>query len=309
VDGVLIYAGKFPAEAGQMLVARLMVLAHLLTYRVDVPQEGRANWEGEDLRISVMPTAKGLRCAVRLPSSGGRILPLSELGLGGTAMAVLRDFVAARSGMLVVTGPAGSGKTTLSYALLTEILSTDGGISIVTLEDPVERMLPRVTQIEVTPFGQLTYERALRSMLRQDPQVLLLGEVRDPATAQLAAQAAMSGHRLICTLHADDPAAAIRRLLDMGVEPFQLTSSLRGVIALRLLRKRVADGYAGRTAIGEAVSVDAALREAIIKDDDASHLRDVYTSAKGHVTLREAARRQVDAGETDPLEVQRVLGT
>ncbi len=122
--------------------------------------------------------------------------------------------------MLILAGPAGSGKTTTIYALLQHIASTSPGLSIVALEDPVERNLPGVTQIEASPFGELTYERALRSILRQDPQVLMLGEIRDAATASIAIQAALSGHRLISTLHAATPAGAIARLLEMGVEPY-----------------------------------------------------------------------------------------
>src|SRR5205814_3775559 len=133
---------------------------------------------------------------------------------------------------------------TTIYALLQYIAEQSPGLSIVSLEDPVERDIPGVTQIEVSSFGQLTYEKALRSILRQDPQVLMLGEIRDAATASLAVQAALSGHRLVCTLHAASPGGAVARLLDMGVEPYQLTSSLFAVVAQRLLRKR-SDGPGG----------------------------------------------------------------
>jgi type II secretory ATPase GspE/PulE/Tfp pilus assembly ATPase PilB-like protein len=139
--------------------------------------------------------------------------------------------------MLIVTGPAGPGKTTTIYALLAYLAAHSPGSSIVSLEDPVERSLPGITQIEVKPFGQLTYEKALRSILRQDPQILMVGEIRDAATAQLALQAAMTGHRLITTLHASTAAGAIARLLEMGLESYQVTNALWGVLAQRLLRK------------------------------------------------------------------------
>src|SRR6185437_15396106 len=126
--------------------------------------------------------------------------------------------------------------TTTIYALLQHIAQTSEGLSIITLEDPIERLLPGITQIEVTPHGQLTYERALKSILRQDPQVLMLGEIRDAATASIAVQAALSGHRLIATLHAGEPATAVARLLEMGIEPYQITSSLHGILTQRLLR-------------------------------------------------------------------------
>src|SRR5207237_4547246 len=154
-----------------------------------------------------------------------------------SVLQALKNFAASDSGMLLVSGPAGSGKTTTIYALLQHISSVSPGLSLVSLEDPVERDIPGVTQIEVSPFGQLTYERALRSILRQDPQVLMLGEIRDAETASLAIQAALSGHRLICTLHAATPGGAVARLLEMGLEPYRITSALYGVIAQRLLRK------------------------------------------------------------------------
>ncbi len=138
--------------------------------------------------------------------------------------------------MLLLTGPAGSGKTTTIYALLEHLVAHSPGLSIMSLEDPVERDIPGVTQIEVSPFGQLTYERVLRSLLRQDPQVLVLGEIRDAITAGLAAQAALSGHRLISTMHAGSPGGAIVRLLEMGLEPYQIASGLFGVVAIRLVR-------------------------------------------------------------------------
>src|SRR5438552_16721888 len=155
--------------------------------------------------------------------------------------------------MLILTGPAGSGKTTTIYALLDHIAQVSKGISIVALEDPVERDLPGVTQIQVSPFGQLTYERAIKSILRQDPQVMMLGEIRDAQTASLAVQAALSGHRLICTLHASSPGGAIARLLEMGLEPYRITSALYGVVAQRLLRRLDPDSekYKGRIPAAE----------------------------------------------------------
>src|SRR5204863_417287 len=225
------------------LVTRLMVMAHLLTYRLDVPQEGRATVvvasspKPLDLRLSVMPTTHGLRAAVRMPAELIQPHRLSELSLPVSVLAGLQRFVSSDSGMLILTGPAGSGKTTTIYALLQSIAESSPGISIVALEDPVERDIPGVTQIEVTPFGELTYERTLRSILRQDPQVLMLGEIRDGDTASVAVQAALSGHRLVSTLHAATPAGAIARLLEMGVEPYQLTSAIFGIVSQRLLRR------------------------------------------------------------------------
>ena len=226
VDGVLKIAQTCEIAVGRAVVSRLMVLAKLLTYRLDVPQEGRLSLDlpapdkSIDLRLSVMPTTHGLRAVVRLPCQALNVQTIDSLQLPAETLAGLKRFSSLDSGLLLITGPAGAGKTTTIYALLQHIAKTSEGLSIVALEDPVERDLDGVTQIEVSPFGQLTYERALRSILRQDPQVLMLGEIRDAATANLAVQAALSGHRLISTMHAADPAGAIARLLEMGIELF-----------------------------------------------------------------------------------------
>src|SRR4051794_30789121 len=244
IDGLLELFATHDPDAGRSLVTRLMVMAQLLTYRLDIPQEGRisltlrsSGGRSLDLRLAVMPTTHGLRAAVRLPAELVQPKRLEDLELPAAVLDGLKRFATSDAGMLLVTGPAGSGKTTTIYALLQYIAQHSPGLSIVALEDPVERDIPGVTQIEVSSFGQLTYEKALRSILRQDPQVLMLGEIRDAATASLAVQAALSGHRLICTLHAATPGGAIARLLEMSLERHQITSSLFGVVAQRLLRR------------------------------------------------------------------------
>lgn len=313
IDGLLETAARFEPAAGQALVARLMVAAHLLTYRLDIPQEGRLTFTHEgnvlELRLAVMPTTHGLRCAVRMPADQIQPTELASLGLPENVLQSLDRFSRADAGMLILTGPAGSGKTTTIYALLRHILVTQAGISIVALEDPVERDLPGITQIEVSPFGQMTYERALRSILRQDPQVLMLGEIRDAATASLAIQAALSGHRLITTLHAATPGGAIARLLEMGLEPYQITSSIFGVVAQRLARRLAPTGkYLGRVPVAEFVSIDAGLRKAILERADADSLAKVYASQEEYRSFAQAARELVAAGATDWAELRRALG-
>ena len=253
VDGVLETYKTLEPAVGRAVVTRMMVMARLLTYRLDVPQEGRislptnADNPAVELRLSIMPTIHGMRAAVRMPAEHVQPAILQDLSLPPSVLKGLIGFASADCGMLIFTGPAGSGKTATIYALLRHICRVSPGLSVIALEDPVERNVPGVTQIEVSPFGQLTYDKALRSILRQDPQVLMLGEVRDAATASLAVQAALSGHRLITALHAATPAGALARLLEMGIEPYQLTSSIHAIVAQRLLRRRVADGgYRGR---------------------------------------------------------------
>jgi type II secretory ATPase GspE/PulE/Tfp pilus assembly ATPase PilB-like protein len=318
IDGLLEIFGRYDIDTGRSLATRLMVLAKLLTYRPDIPQEGRATISIPssptpfDVRISMMPTTHGPRAAVRLPAELIQPHKLDDLSLSTIAVDGLKRFAFADSGMLIVTGPAGSGKTTTVYALLRYIADTSPGLSIVTLEDPVERDLPGITQVEVTPFGERTYERALRSLLRQDPQVLMLGEIRDAATASLAVQAALSGHRLVCTLHAATPGGAVARLLEMGVEPYQITSSLAGVLSQRLLRRvrSTADGrkYRGRVPAAEFAVIDTAARKLILDRADADTLQSHFGRQPGYSTLHSAAQLLIKQGLTDAAEVQRVLG-
>ncbi len=315
VDGLLETIQRHDIAVGRSLVTRLMVMAHLLTYRLDVPQEGRATVtvasspQPMDLRLSIMPTTHGLRAAVRMPAELIQPRSLGELQLPANVMAGLHRFAASDGGMLIVTGPAGSGKTTTLYALLQHIVQSSQGLSIITLEDPVERKIAGITQIEVSPFGELTYDRTLRSILRQDPQVLMLGEIRDAATASLAIQAALSGHRLVSTLHAATPAGAIARLLEMGVEPYQITSALFGVVNQRLLRRKSpAGGYSGRLPAAEFVAMDPPLRAAVLKRADAEELAGIYLSQPGFRPMRDSAGDVVAAGLTDAEEIRRVLG-
>jgi len=316
IDGLLETVQKHDATVGRSLVTRLMVMAHLLTYRLDIPQEGRLRVNVEpgtrtlELRLAIMPTTHGLRAAARLPAELVQPHTLSELSLPVQFMQGLERFATADSGMLLLAGPAGSGKTTTIYALLQRIAQSQPGLSIVALEDPVERHLPGVTQIEVSPFGELTYERTLRSMLRQDPQVLMLGEIRDAATASLAVQAALSGHRLLSTLHAANPAGAIARLIEMGVEPYQISNALFGVVSQRLLRRKAAgSGYQGRIPIAEFVEMDSPLRQAILNRQDLDQLRKIYAQQPGFRPMRDVAGDLLKGALTDEDELRRVLGS
>ena len=317
IDGLLETVARYDTPTGRGFVNRLMVLAQLLTYRQDVPQEGRLRLPlpsapaspPVEMRVAIIPTHHGLRAAVRLPADLLQPRTLEDLGLPPAAYDGLLRFARAGSGMLIVTGPAGSGKTTTLYALLQKTVELSPGLSVISLEDPVERAVPGVTQIEVTAFGELTYERALRSILRQDPQVLMLGEIRDAATASLAVQAALSGHRLLCTLHAATPAGAIARLLEMGLEPYQLTSALSAVLAQRLVRRTLeTGGYRGRAPLAELALSTPALRSAILDRADADRLRAACAADPAYQTLRHAAAELIARGVTDADEVDRVLG-
>lgn len=313
IDGLLQTIAKYDQTIGRSIVGRLMVMSQLLTYRLDVPQEGRMEMpiEGQTLhlRVSVMPTTHGLRAAVRMPAELLQPKALDDLGLPEPTLAALRSFANSDSGMLIVTGPAGSGKTTTIYALLAQIKSLQPGLSVISLEDPVERDVPGVTQIEVKPFGELTYERALRSMLRQDPQVLALGEIRDATTASIAVQAALSGHRLVCTLHASSPVGGLARLVEMGIEPYQVSSAVFGIVSQRLVRRRDAAGnYRGRVPIAQTMLMDAAIRKAILEKADSQTVEQIASRQPGFQSLQAAAEALVAQGLTDQEEVSRVLG-
>jgi len=315
VDGLLEHVQSLDAGTGRGVVTRLMVLARLLTYRLDVPQEGRLSaalpslGATLELRLSIMPTTHGLRAVVRMPAELSQPRMLGDLGLPASVLESLYRYAAGDSGLLIFTGPAGSGKTTSIYALLEHIATTSEGSSIISLEDPVERDLPGVTQVEVSPFGQLTYERALKSILRQDPQVLALGEIRDRATASLAVQAALSGHRLICTLHAGTCGGAVARVVEMGLEPYQIASSLWGVVGQRLLRRVSGPGeYCGRVPAAEIAMIDAPLRDLILQRSDAGSIEQHLRTLGDFEDMRGAAADLVARGLTDQKEVDRVFG-
>ncbi|MEM8783541.1 MAG: ATPase, T2SS/T4P/T4SS family [Planctomycetota bacterium] len=312
IDGVLMDLEVLPASAGRAWVNRWMVLAGLLTYRLDVPQEGRGEAGGTEVRVSVMPTNHGLRAVVRLPAGLAADTEIEGLGLPGAVRDGLLRFTGGGAsvggGMLILCGPAGSGKTTATYAVLRR-LGAGGGLSVVSLEDPIERDVAGVTQVEVRPFGELTYERALRSLLRQDPQALALGEVRDAATAKVAVEAALSGHRLVTTLHAGSAVGALMRLLEMGVPAYQLAAAVSGVAALRLVRKADGQGgYAGRSAVGSFAAMDGALRAALVDGARGEALEAVLRAQTGYETVEASAGRLMTEGVTDAAELQRALG-
>ena len=239
VDGVMREIARLPRAVGPPLVSRLKILAALDIADRMRPQDGRAQLvvDGRrvEARVSVLPAARGENVVLRLQDPEAALESLDALGLGPAVRAHVERLLDAREGLVLVTGPTGSGKTTTLYAAL-RLLLARGGLNVVTVEDPVERRLPGAVQVQVHERAGLGFAAALRSILRQDPDVVLVGEVRDRETAAVAAQAALTGHLVLATLHTLDAAGAVARLADVGVEPFRLAAALRGVIAQRLVR-------------------------------------------------------------------------
>lgn len=335
LDGVLSSVESLPLALSDNVVARLKVLGGLLTYRNDIPQEGHLEISGSgsnkvtDVRLAVFPTIYGQRAVVRLFYHQEGLLELEHLGFDGATEASLRGIASQTQGVLLVTGPAGSGKSTTLAAILRHIVQTLPGKSIVTLEDPVEIRIEGVTQVPITPHGQMTFPTALRSLLRQDPQVLMIGEIRDAETAKIAIEAGLSGHLLMSTMHSGTPAGAMLRLLEMGIEPYQVTSSVSAVLNQRLVRclckkcKRstgdgtfqpvgceacLGTGFAGRVLIAEIVHLDGELRQALLAKADLDTL-ETLLERRGHVTLVKDGRRLVEEGVTTAEELSKVCQT
>ena len=335
LDGVLSTVEKLPKSLSDNVIARLKVLGGLLTYRNDIPQEGRIEISkvGDssvvDQRLAVFPTIHGQRAVVRLFYQNRELMELDQLGFSPQLIANLKNIAAGNQGVLLLTGPAGSGKSTTLAAVLRHILGKFGGRSVVTLEDPVEIRIDGATQVQITPHGEMTFPTALRSLLRQDPQVLMIGEIRDAETAKIAIEAGLTGHLLMSTLHSGTPAAALIRLLEMGIEPYQLTSSVSAVVNQRLARKLCpqckkkdteADtyepsgcedcfqtGYKGRVLMAEMVQLDGELRQALLAKADLDQLEDILRS-RGHMTMVQDGMRLVGQGVTTRSEIKTVCG-
>ena len=346
VDGILYDMFSPPRHIQSALVSRVKIMANLNIAEKRLPQDGRIEIrigdKNVDLRVSTIPTAHGERLVLRLLDKSNVLLRLSSLGMGDETLAQFKKLIKLPHGIILVTGPTGSGKTTTLYAGLSSINSA--AINILTIEDPVEYRLEGIGQMQVNSKIDLTFARGLRSLVRQDPDVILVGEIRDFETAEIAIQSALTGHLVFSTLHTNDSASAVTRLVDMGVESFLVTSSVVAILAQRLVRvlcehckeayqpsrealmgvgitQEAADGhvfyrekgcpeclhtgYHGRIGIYELMVMNEAVKSSIIQSSDANVIQRIAV-AQGMTTLRQDGIRKVCEGVTSIEEVFRV---
>ncbi len=344
LDGVLHNVLSPPRRLHPAIVSRIKVMARLDIAEKRLPQDGRTEVKiGErlvDVRVSCLPTAFGERVVLRLLEKSGKLLSLEEIGLSVEGLAEMKRLLQLSHGIILVTGPTGSGKTTTLYAALSHINSPDK--NILTIEDPIEYQLEGIGQMQVNPKINLTFANGLRSMVRQDPDVILVGEIRDVETAEIAIHAALTGHLVFSTLHTNDAASAITRLTDMGIEPFLASSAVQAIIAQRLVRllcphcketyepeetqwaelglskdepapifrttgceKCLETGYRGRTGIYEFLLMTEATKGLVLKTSDANQINQAAI-AQGMVSLRDDGIHKVLEGKTTISEVLRV---
>jgi general secretion pathway protein E len=321
VDGILRPVPGVPPVSGSALVSRIKVLAGMdIAVRMR-PQDGGFPmvYRGRSfaLRVSTLPLEDGEKAVLRILASDDTPSRLDELGLDGSPLTRLRRILRGRQGVVLAAGPTGSGKSSTLSAAIAEL--DREALNVVSLEDPIEYRMDGVSQVQVRPQAGLTFPTALRAVLRQDPDVVMVGEIRDRETAEIAMGAAITGHLVLSTVHTMDAPSGIARLLQMGVPPYLVAGGLAGIVAQRLVRRicvscqgdpagcsRCPDGYRGRTGIFQVLTMNEALREEIVRGAPTALLRRRARGA-GMGSMAEDARRKVAEGVTSPHEVARVL--
>jgi len=346
VDGILYEIMRPPHKAQASIISRIKIMANLNIAEKRLPQDGRFRvriaGKDVDVRVSTLPTAFGERVVLRLLDKSSEVLSLEEIGMDKGLLRQVDGMIHKSHGIFLVTGPTGSGKTTTLYAALSRLNSREK--NIITVEDPIEYQLAGVGQIQVNPKINLTFAAGLRSILRQDPDIIMVGEIRDGETAEIAVQSALTGHMVFSTLHTNDAAGALTRLVEMGIEPFLAASSIVGILAQRLVRRicphcresyrpdkavveemgltgalppeavfyrgRGCDqclniGYRGRSGIYELLTVDDEVRALLLQNKDSATIKN-SAMRRGMTTLRDAGLAKALKGETTIEEVMRV---
>ncbi len=346
VDGILYDMFSPPGHIQSTLVSRIKIMAKLNIAEKRLPQDGRTEIriadKNVDVRVSTLPTAYGERVVLRLLDKSSVLLKLTDLGMTPERLKLFNNLIHSAHGIMLVTGPTGSGKTTTLYAALSTINNTD--INIITVEDPIEYQMEGIGQVQVNPKINLTFANGLRSIVRQDPDVILVGEIRDLETAEIAIQAALTGHLVFSTLHTNDSSSAVTRLIDMGIEPFLVTSSVNAILAQRLVRRLcktcrepiepdqeslqsigitpemlngntiyrdkgcpdcLQTGHRGREGIFELLLMNDDIKTTILRTSDANAIKKVGVE-HGMISLRRDGARKVLEGVTTIEEVFRV---
>ncbi len=344
LDGILHTQQTLPKSMHPVLIARIKIVSNMNIAERRLPQDGRMKVDFElrqvDIRVSTLPTVHGEKCVMRLLDANNAVMHIQKLGMSESNLNLFRKMIQAPNGIVLITGPTGSGKSSTLYAALNTLISDE--VNIITVEDPVEYQLQGVNQVQVNHTTGLTFARGLRSILRQDPDIIMVGEIRDNETAEIAVRAALTGHLVLSTLHTNDAVSTISRLLDMGIEPFLVASSVVGVVAQRLVR-RVCEqcaepyeapeaekrwlaargyptthlqkgrgcghcnntGYKGRLAIHEMIMMDEPLRSLVLDKRPDSEYRN-YLHSKGFKSMLEDGLTKAAMGLTTVTEVLRV---
>ncbi len=345
IDGILIDQTPFSAQLSAAIIARLKILASLNSTERRIPQDGKFHVQHDDneidVRVSTFPCLYGEKVVIRILNRVLQTITLESLGFEADMLARFKQLMERHSGFFLVTGSTGSGKTTTLYAALSFLHSSE--CNIITLEDPVEYSLDGVTQAQINIPAGFTFEKGIRSLVRQDPDIIMVGEIRDKVTARIAVEAALTGHLVLSTLHTADAPSAIMRLMDMGIEPFLLNAALSGILAQRLVRKLCVDcrhtraatteekrflkalhidddiiyespgcascdrlGYKGRIGIFELLEISSALRALIITNP---RFDDIYNQAiaDGMKTLKEDGAHKVKEGIISLSDLMRIL--
>lgn len=348
LNGVLTELVHLPLDLMDKISGRFKVLANLVTYQTGLPQEGHAPADpelgGVEQRISIFPTTRGEKIVVRIFDPSNRSFDMAALGFDDDTLSGFIKLLSKPSGLILLTGPTGSGKTTAIYSALYYLVQRSGtAISIATVEDPVEFSLPMIAQAQVNLAQDFTYPKALRSLMRQDPQVIMVGEIRDPETAAIAVQAGLTGHLVISTIHSGSTAGVFARMINMEIEPFLLSSSITGVLGVRLIRKNCSycsqpyepeagllklipqeavetaqfrrgagcdqclnTGFSGRSSVAELLPVDQIFRDAVLQKLPTKALQQVAVQ-QGMQTMWQNGLRRVVSGQTPLEEILRVI--
>jgi type IV pilus assembly protein PilB len=344
IDGELHEMFKSPSEIQAALVSRIKILANLNIAEKRIPQDGRivtkVDNKDVDLRVSILPTVHGEKVVIRILSKDAHLVDKKRLGMMDEDLVKLERIIKSPYGIILVTGPTGSGKSTTLYAILKELNTVDK--NIITVEDPVEYMMDGINQVNVNAKAGLTFAAGLRSILRQDPDIIMVGEIRDGETAEIAIRSAITGHLVLSTIHTNDAASAVVRLVDMGIESYLVATSLSGVVAQRLVRKVCShckieynanekekrlvgvdanenlklykgkgcsycnnSGYSGRVGVYEIMEIDSEVRNAIMSNKSTDDIRDVATQ-NGMKTLQDSCAKLVIKGMTTADELARI---